>query len=638
MEDRTDIKRKLAAILNADVVGYSRLIRQDDESTVALLKRYRELMAESIVRHGGRVVDAPGDNLLAEFPSVVQAVRCAMEVQEVIAQANSVLPADRRMLFRMGINSGEVIQQGDRIYGNGVNVAARLQELAPAGGIAISESVYEEVGGRLSLTYEFLGKHVVKNIDRPLKVYAVGPYKAADERREPPEKGSMKKGKVTWALVILGVLLLGALSLVFLYRSAFWPPEPAPAVVEPSPRSSSPSIAVLPFLELSDAAQKERLGDGIAEDIITALAAMPRLSVVSRTSTFRYKDKVPDPRELGQELKVRYLLEGSVQKEGPRVRVTAQLIEAETGFHLWAERYDLETEDLFALRDDVTLRVVKAIQAQLAEREGFSMKPRQTDSLEAYLRFLRGRSYASQFSREKNALARRSFQEALSLDPGFLDAYLALAHTYITDWWLGWESSREKALEQALEMTEKASQLKETDLNAQGLRSYVLILRGERQKALDTAKGLVAINPDEPESWGWLGIALFYSGQIQEAVPPLEKAVRATQSPAAWYLQHLGFAYCLSGRNDQAVSAFEKALSRNERNPWALLGLAAAYGMAGQEEQARGAAARLRASHPGLSPELFASRLPFKDDSHRASFVNALRRAAGGGPALPPVP
>jgi adenylate cyclase len=629
MEDRTDIKRKLAAILNADVVGYSRLIRQDDESTVALLRRYRELMAESIVRHGGRVVDAPGDNLLAEFPSVVQAVRCAMEVQEVIAQANSVLPADRRMLFRMGINSGEVIQEGDRIYGNGVNVAARLQELAPAGGIAISESVYEEVGGRLSLTYEFLGEHLVKNIDRPLKVYAVGPRKAADERREPPEKGSMRRRKATWALVILGVLLLGASSLIFLYRSAFWPPEPTPAEVKPSPRSPGLSIAVLPFLDLSDAAQQERLGDGMAEDIITALAAMPRLSVVSRTSTFRYKGKVPDPRELGQELKVRYLLEGSVQKEGPRVRVTAQLIEAETGFHLWAERYDLETEDLFALRDDVTLRVVKALQAQLAEREGFSMKPRQTDSLEAYLRFLRGRSYASHFAREKNALARRSFQEAVSLDPGFLDAYLALAHTYITDWWLGWESSGEKALEQALEMTEKASQLKETNLNAQGLRSYVLTLRGERQKALNTAKGLVATNPDEPESWGWLGVALFYSGQIQEAIPPLEKAVRATQSPAAWYLQHLGFAYCLSGRNDQAISAFEKALSRNERNPWALLGLAAAYGMAGQEEQARGAAARLRASHPGLSPELFASRLPFKDDSHRASFVNALRRAAG---------
>jgi adenylate cyclase len=629
MEDRTGIKRKLAAILNADVVGYSRLIRQDDESTVALLRRYRELMTESIVRHGGRVVDAPGDNLLAEFPSVVDAVRCAAEVQEAIAQANALLPPDRRMLFRMGINSGEVIQEGDRIYGNGVNVAARLQELAPAGGIAISESVYEEVGGRLSLTYEFLGEHLVKNIDRPLKVYAVGPRKAADERREPPEKGSMRRRKATWALVILGVLLLGASGLLFLYRSAFWPPEPAPAEVEPSPRSPGLSIAVLPFLDLSDAAQQERLGDGMAEDIITALAAMPRLSVVSRTSTFRYKGKVPDPRELGQELKVRYLLEGSVQKEGPRVRVTAQLIEAETGFHLWAERYDLETEDLFALRDDVTLRVVKALQAQLAEREGFSMKPRQTDSLEAYLRFLRGRSYASHFAREKNALARRSFQEAVSLDPGFLDAYLALAHTYITDWWLGWESSGEKALEQALEMTEKASQLKETNLNAQGLRSYVLTLRGERQKALDTANGLVATNPDEPESWGWLGVALFYSGQIQEAVPPLEKAVRATQSPAAWYLQHLGFAYLLSGRNDQAISAFEKALSRNERNPWALLGLAAAYGMAGQEEQARGAAARLRASHPGLSPELFASRLPFKDDSHRASFVNALRRAAG---------
>ena len=324
MEDRTDIKRKLAAILNADVVGYSRLIRQDDESTVALLRRYRELMAESIVRHGGRVVDAPGDNLLAEFPSVVQAVRCAVEVQETIAQANALLPPDRRMLFRIGINSGEVIQEGDRIYGNGVNVAARLQELAPAGGIAISESVYEEVGGRLSLTYEFLGKHVVKNIDRPLKVYAVGPYKAADERREPPEKGSMKKGKATWALVILGVLLLGASGLIFLYRSALWPPEPAPAEVKPSPRSPGLSIAVLPFLDLSEAAQQERLGDGMAEDIITALAAMPRLSVVSRTSTFRYKGKVPDPRELGQELKVRYLLEGSVQKEGPRVRVTAR--------------------------------------------------------------------------------------------------------------------------------------------------------------------------------------------------------------------------------------------------------------------------------------------------------------------------
>lgn len=629
MENRTEIKRKLAAILNADVVGYSRLIRQDEEATVALLRRYRHLMGESIGGHGGRVVDAPGDNLLAEFPSVVQAVRCAVEVQEAIAQANAVLSPDRRMLFRIGINSGEVIQEGDRIYGNGVNVAARLQELAPARGIAISESVYEEVRGRLSLTYQFLGEHLVKNIDRPLKVYAVGSHRVVDEHREPPEKRMIRRKKATWALVILGVLLLGVLSLLFSYHSALWPPERTPAEVKPTPASPSPSIAVLPFLELSDAAEQERLGDGMAEDIITALAAMPRLSVVSRTSTFRYKGKVPDPKELGQELKVRYILEGSVQKEGLRVRVTAQLIDAETGLHLWAERYDLEAEDLFALRDDVTLRVVKALQAQLAEREGFSMKPRQTDSLEAYLWFLRGRSYASYFVREKNVQARHSFQGAISLDPGFLDAYLALAHTYITDWWLGWETSGENALEQALEMTEKATQLKGTNLNAQGLRSYVLSLKGKRQEALDMAKGLVASSPDEPESWGWLGLALFYSGQIQEAIAPLEKAVSASRSPAAWYLQHLGFAYALSGRHEQAVSALEKALSRNQRNPWALLGLAAAYSLAGQEEQSRWAAAKLQASHPGLSPELFASRLPFKDDSQRASFLNALRQTAG---------
>ncbi|MEE9151849.1 MAG: adenylate/guanylate cyclase domain-containing protein, partial [Thermoplasmata archaeon] len=337
-------KRKLTAILSADVEGYSRLMGEDEDATIRTLTTYRELMSTLIQKHRGRVVDSPGDNLLAEFGSVADAVRCAVEVQEELRVRNAELPENRRMEFRIGINLGDVVQEGERIYGDGVNITARVEGLAEGGGICISGTVYDSIKNKLSLSYESLGEHTVKNITEPVRVYRmrVGP-----EVRE-EKAGPRRWQKAALAAVVVLVVAAGAWAIWNFY---FRPPPIEPASVEKMayPLPDKPSIAVLPFVNMSGDPEQEYIADGISESIITALCKIPEMFVIARTSTSTYKGKSVKTQQVSEELGVRYVLEGSVQKAGDRIRVTAQLIDAISSHHLWADRYDRDIEDFFDL-------------------------------------------------------------------------------------------------------------------------------------------------------------------------------------------------------------------------------------------------------------------------------------------------
>jgi TolB-like protein/class 3 adenylate cyclase len=419
-------ERKLIGILSADVKGYSRLMGEDEEATIHTLTAYREVMANLIQKHQGLVVDSPGDNVLAQFKSVVDAVRCAVEIQEELKVRNTELPENRKMEFRIGVNLGDVIEEGERIYGDGVNIAARVEGLAEGGGISISGTVHDHIEHKLALGYEFLGEHTVKNIKKPVRVYRVlmepGAGAAVGRKKRP--------GLRRWqwaALAVLGVLIVGAAAVV-IWNVYFRPAPPVEELAVEPIRSlelpDKPSIAVLPFVNMSGDPEQEYFSDGITEDLITDLSKISGLFVIARNSVFVYKGKGVKTAEVGRELGVRYVLEGSVRKANDRVRITAQLVDANTGGHLWAERYDRDLKDIFALQDEVTQKIVAALAVKLTEDEQERLVRKGTDSLEAYDFTLRGWDYFFRFTMEANAQAREMFERAIDLAPQY-----ALGHS-----------------------------------------------------------------------------------------------------------------------------------------------------------------------------------------------------------------
>jgi len=390
-----EVKRKLAAILSADVKGYSCLMGEDEAGTLRTLEIYKRVMSDLILQHRGRVVDSPGDNVLAEFASVVDAVQCAVAVQKELQARNTELAENRRMQFRIGINLGDVIEEEERIYGDGVNIAARLEALADAGGICISKAAFDHIESKLPLGYEYLGEQTVKNIAKP-----VGAYRVLLEPRV-TVKAEMGKGVTHEArrmrrnLFLSGLLLALVLAAVAVWQFAL---RPSPPRIEKAskermafPLPDKPSIAVLPFANMSDDPKQEFFSDGITEEIITALSKVPRLFVIARNSTFTYKGKPVKVKQVSEELGVRYVLEGSVRKTGDKVRITAQLIDATTANHLWAERYDRDLKDIFALQDEITLKIIEALRVKLTEGEQARVIGKSTGNLNAYLKTLQAR-------------------------------------------------------------------------------------------------------------------------------------------------------------------------------------------------------------------------------------------------------
>jgi TolB-like protein/class 3 adenylate cyclase len=450
-------RRKLSGILSADAVGYSRLMQDDEASTIRNLEESKRLMGELMGQFKGRVVDAPGDNLLAEFSSVVDATECAVKIQQKLKTKNTELPDTRKMEFRIGVNLGDVVEEADRIYGDGINITARIEGLAEPGGICISRTAYGQVKNKLNLGYEYLGEHSVKNIAEPVSVYRVlmEPDAAGKVIGEKRFLGKFSR-KTAMAVIIGLVIVAGGLIGWNIYLQQFKKIEPGSVEKMGYPLPDKPSIAVLPFTNMSEDPKQDYFSDGLSDQIISSLSRIPDIFVTARNSTFTYKGKPVKIQKVAEDLGVRYILEGSVQKSGEKVRITAQLIDAITGHHLWSERYDRDLKDIFVLQDDITKKILTALEVNLGEGDQALMMAKGTRNLEAYLKVLQATYYRRLGNVEDNVKARRLAKEAVTLDPDYAMAYSTLSRTHVMDVLLRSTKSQRKSLETAIELAKKA--------------------------------------------------------------------------------------------------------------------------------------------------------------------------------------
>ncbi len=630
-----DFKRKLTAVFSADVAGYSRLMGENEAATVKTLANYREIMASLIKQHRGRVVDSPGDNVLAEFVSVVDAVQCAVAIQKELKARNAELPENRKMEFRIGINLGDVIDEEDRIYGDGVNIAARLEALADPGGICISKTAFDQIETKLPLGYEFLGEQEVKNIAKPVGAYRVlmdaeAAGKVIGELRP---KTKQLRGVAIGAVAVLIIVAASLVIWNFYFRPAF---EPASVEKMAFPLPDKPSIAVLPFVNMSEDKGQEYFSDGLTEEIISALSRVPKLFVIARNSTFTYKEKPVKVQQVSEELGVRYVLEGSVRKAENRVRITAQLIDAITGHHLWSERYDRDLRDIFALQDEITIKIITALQVELTEGESARLVAKGTDNLEAYIKYLQGNELSQRRTKEDNAAARRIAKEAIVLDPTFAPPYTLLAWTHMMDIWLKSTKSPKQSLTEAIKLAQKSIALDDYFSRAHGLLGWLYTMARQHDKGIAECERAVALNPNGTDAYTSLGIALRYAGRHEEAVRACEKSVRLNPFPRAGQLTSLGMAYFFTGRHNKAIEACKKAVHIGPNDPLNRLGLASAYVGAGREEEARAEIEVLLTIDPKHTLRYVAKIIPYKNPSDKERVIESMRKA--GLPETPPLP
>jgi adenylate cyclase len=628
-----DFKRKLTAILSADVKGYSRLMGEDDQATVRTITAYRKVITGVVQKHRGRVVDSPGDNILAEFASVIDAVSSAVEIQEELKIRNAELPEDRRMEFRIGVNLGDVIHEEERIYGDGVNVAARVESLAEAGGVCVSGTVFDQIESKLPLGYEYLGDQSVKNISKPVRIYkalmdpeAVG--KVLGEERVEPRRGL----KVALAVVTVLLLIVGGL---LIWRTAFPPVQVASVEKMAFPLPDKPSIAVLPFTNMSDDPKQEYFSDGLTEEIISALSSVPKLFVIARNSTFTYKGKPVKVQQVSEELGVQYVLEGSVRKGGDKIRVTAQLIDALTGNHLWAKRYDRNLSDIFAVQDEITKNIIMAMQVKLTEGEQARATAKGTNNLEAYLKCLQANEYAHRINPESNALAKQLAEEAIALDPEYAQAYYVLARTHMLAVWLGTSKSPKQSIGKAIGSVKKAIVLDETYAEAHGLLGFLYSIIRQYDKGVAQGEKAVALNPNSGYAHFLLGKVLTFSSRWEESIPEYKIAVRLNPIPPNNYLFSLGLSYGYTGQYEEAITWGEKAIRQEPNSLLAHLFMAQVYSWSGRNEEARVEAAEVLRINPKFSLKKWEKKLKYKNQEDIERAISALRKA--GLPDKPPL-
>jgi len=632
------VKRKLTAILSADVVGYSRLMDEDDAATVRTLGEYREVIANYTIQYRGRVVDSPGDNLMAEFASVVDAVQCATEIQRELAERNSEIPDARKMEYRIGVNLGDVIEEGERIYGDGINVAARLESLAEAGGICISGIAHDQVKNKLNLEYRFIGKKSVKNIKEPIRVYQVLSYPGAAAHRVRKAKKAVGRTWRNVVLAIAAVLILGGGALA-IWHFYFRPP-PVEVVTEEEmafPLPDKPSIAVLPFVNVSGDPEQDYIADGITEQITATLARNPHLFIIASNSTFTYKGKPVKVQQVSRELGVRYVLEGSVQKQGDRLRINAQLIDAIKGHHLWAETYDRDLKDLFALQDEITMKIIESLQLKLTEGSYARVLAKGTNNIEAYLKCLQALPVHRRTTKEDNLLARKMWNEIIALDPNYPRPYIYLGWTHLLDVQYGWSKSPKEDLARAEELAKKALELDDSLGLPLRLLADIHMTKKQWDKALAEAELAVSKDPNEQNMYGF-AYTLWVVGRHEESIALFKKAFRLDPNPPALYIRMLGIAYFNAERYEEALTEYKRALRKGGFNPKRLhLGLAAIYAMLGQEEKARHHVAEVLKIDPKDSLKHYAKifRRFFKNRADADRWINALRKA--GLPDKPPV-
>jgi TolB-like protein/class 3 adenylate cyclase len=611
---REGVHRKLAAILYADVAGYSRLTGADEEGTHRSLSASLDFIAATIEGCGGRVIHYAGDAVLAEFASVVVAVECAVEIQHGLAERNRDVEVERRLLYRIGINLGDVIVDRDDIYGDGVNVAARLESLAEPGGICVSAKVRDEVGNKLDLAFEDMGEQKVKNIVEPVRAYRV--------RMDSDSAGGKALGKVPgsrpwrWAVPV-AILLVLAVAAVLVWLRPWAPPgEIASQENMAFPLPAKPSIAVLPFDNLSGDPDQDYFADGITEDIIATLSRLQDLFVIARNSTFVYKGKPVKVQRVAEELGVRYVLEGSVQRAGDKVRITAQLVDALSGNHLWAERYDRKLDDLFALQDEITSRIVVALRIKLTVGEQARVHYKHTRSLEAWNLLMRGMEHVHRGNKTDNANAREFFKKSVEVDRGYALAYALLAWTHWHDAFHRWSENRELSFERASFLAEKARTLDDALPDVYALQASLHLLQRQFEAAVAAGEKAVAQNPNHATNTAILAMTLHYAGRPEEAIRKYKTAMRLSPYYPAWFLEDLGFTYLDAKQPEEALVAFEKFLERkpNESHAaHAYIGRALAYHALGQDDKARAEVAKAVEADAGISLTELRQRLLNKD-------------------------
>ncbi len=582
--------RKLAAILSADVAGYSRLMQDDEAATVATLEAYKQVFSDLIRQHRGRVVDSPGDNLLAEFASVVDAVQCAVAVQKELQARNAELPEGRRMLFRIGVNLGDVIEEESRIYGDGVNIAARLEGLAEPGGVSISGSVFEQIETKLPLHCDYLGEHEVKNISRPVRVYRAlmgnGLAKGAEARLKADPR-----------------------------KMAF-------------PLPDKPSIAVLPFENMSDEKGVEYFADGLSEEIINGLSSVEHVFVIARSSTFTYKGKPVKVQQVAEEMGVRYVMEGSVRKIGDRARITAQLIDAIDGRHIFSERYDRDFKEIFSVQDEITMKILTALQVVLTKGEMAQSLEKGTKNLDAYLKRLKAMQLSKHFNKEAVAVARRYAEEAITLDPDYYGGYSTLASVIINETFVGDpETPHAEAMQRALVLAEKAVDLGPCSDSYHTL-CLVLAFSHNPEKALSVAKEAVRLFPGSSAAYHCMGAALMGAEKFHEAINMFQKSIRLSPIPhGLGVLAMMGVSYQYTHQYEDAIATYNRLLALYPNNLLSHAMLAGTYAALGCDAEARAEAAEVIKIDPNFSSERFLKGFINTDEKLFNETLNGLRKA-----------
>ena len=624
--DLERFNRKLIAILSADACGYSRLIGSNEAAALAALDTIREVFKDSIVKHGGRVVDMAGDSILAVFPAVTAAVRAGRDIQGEIFRLNQSEADDRRMQFRIGVNLGEVIEKPDgSIYGDGVNVAARLESLAEPGGVCISGRVFEQIGGKLNVGFAYLGPQSVKNIKKP-----VNAYKVLLDRQDAGKIIGAPKAKAASRrrlAAAIAVLLLAAGGAGILYQRSMPEFEPAKVDRMAYPLPDKPSVAVLPFENYSEDTKLNFIASGLTEDLTAALSRVPGLFVIGRNSADTYKGKPVDVTQVAEEQSVRYVLEGSLQKANDKLRITIQLVDALDGRHLWADRFDREAKDIFTLQDEIVKQVMVELQVKLTEGAAERVASRGTDNLEAWL--LRTEAYGEliKFTRAGMIRARELYEAAHRADPNWSRPVSALG---VIDWYeakQGWSASKEASIQSGLALANRAVQMNPNDPHGYMVLGNLYALIGQSERSIEMRRKAAELAPNDLNAVAGLATRLKDFGGEKEAVKLFEQAMRMSPKHPWWVPSAYGLSLYLVGRKEEAVASFKKAIDLKPDHVIPHAFLAAVYADLDLMDEARGEADEVMRLNPKFTASRFMQSQTLHDPVRDARFKDLMQRA-----------
>jgi adenylate cyclase len=624
------LERKLTAILCADVFGYSRLMGEDEEATLRTLSSHRKLIDSLVAQHHGRFVNSAGDSVLAEFASVVNAVQCAVEIQTTLKAENENLPPERRMEFRIGVNLGDVMVDGEQIYGDGVNVAARLESLADRGGICISGKVHDEIRSKLALAYEDLGAQQVKNIAEPVRVFRVLPETGASttSKTQRVARKYIRRGIFS----VAGLAIIAA-TIIFVQHLSLRPPTPSASIPAAQPPAlalpDKPSIVVLPFTNMSGDRDQEYFSDGITDDLTTALSRLPDMFVIARTSAFTYKGKAAKVQDIGRELGVAYVLEGSVRKADHQVRITAQLVDATIGDHLCAEHYDRPLRDIFSLQDEIVRSILTTLKLQLPlDMQWRYFAAQHTDNPEAYDDYLRGVEYGLSFSAEGILKARQMFEKAIELDPAYTNAYSWLGYNYFWSWYSQYSGDDPEVLDRAIGLEQKAIALDDAHAyDAHAVLCRIYPFKRQYDQAVTECQRAIELAPSYSVPYFWLGEASVRSGKPQEAIGFIDKTERLDPRNRVAFEGGRGEAFVIMGRFAEAIPIFKAYFVSFPHVVWVHVWQAVAYSELGREQEARVEATEIMRISPGFTLKAEKERMSLRDQALEERYLNDLRKA-----------